>query len=47
VREKIHRERNAALDAQLAHLGADDRATLERALPVLEQLAELLTAPRA
>jgi DNA-binding MarR family transcriptional regulator len=46
LRDKIQRERNEALGAELARLDAADLATLERALPILEELTELLAERR-
>lgn len=40
MRGQIHRERTAALQAQLADLDAADRDALAAALPALERLAE-------
>lgn len=42
MRERIQRERAAALQAPIAALSARQRSTLEKALPVLEELAERL-----
>ncbi len=42
MRERIHRERARALAARVELLDADERELLWEALPVLEQLAELL-----
>jgi len=47
LRERIHRERNQALRAQLDHLPAEQRESLARALPALEALAEALRRQRA
>lgn len=47
LRERIHAERAAALDAHLAALTDADRRTLEEALPVLERLADRLKDRRA
>ncbi|QEC47411.1 MarR family transcriptional regulator [Baekduia soli] len=47
LRQKIHRERNDVLAVQLARLSDEDRRTLEEALPVLEELVELLRDRRA
>lgn len=47
--ERINRERNDALSRRIASLGEEDRLALERALPVLEELADQLRqspAPR-
>ncbi len=44
LRKQIQNERNDALAAQLVRLAPEQRAALTAALPVLEQLAELLTA---
>jgi DNA-binding MarR family transcriptional regulator len=40
--ERMRRERTDALSAALHGLSNSDRATLDRALPALEQLAEAL-----
>lgn len=42
LRERIQRERNDVLAVQLGLLAAEQRADLDRALPVLEALAERL-----
>jgi NADH:ubiquinone oxidoreductase subunit E len=46
VRERIHRERTRALSAHVELLDEEQREALWNALPVLEQLAELLPATR-
>jgi DNA-binding MarR family transcriptional regulator len=46
LRRSIRAERSRALSAHLEELGVADRELLMRALPVLEQLAELLPAAR-
>lgn len=40
LRDEIHCERTKALSGPISKLSAEQRATLEAALPVLEQLAE-------
>jgi DNA-binding MarR family transcriptional regulator len=40
MRERVHRERTAALQAHVDTLDPDERELLWRALPVLERLAE-------
>jgi DNA-binding MarR family transcriptional regulator len=42
IRERINRERAAALEVHLASLGESERGRIWAALPVLEELAELL-----
>ncbi len=44
LRERIHRERTRALETYVDELDDEQRETLWRALPVLEQLAERLPA---
>jgi DNA-binding MarR family transcriptional regulator len=46
TRERIHRERTRALSAHVELLDEEQREALWNALPVLEQLAELLPATR-
>lgn len=46
IRERIHRERSEALSAHVAELSPHQREALWTALPVLEELAELLPARR-
>ena len=46
LREKIHRERAAALSVELELLDDDEREAIERALPALERLAGLLAERR-
>jgi DNA-binding MarR family transcriptional regulator len=46
LREKIHRERTAALSVELELLDDDEREAIERALPALERLAGLLAERR-
>lgn len=46
LRERIHRERAKALEAHVSRLPAHEREQLWRALPVLEELAEMLAEPR-
>jgi DNA-binding MarR family transcriptional regulator len=46
MRERIHRERNRALQERLAELAPAQRGALMAALPALEELAELLPARR-
>jgi DNA-binding MarR family transcriptional regulator len=46
LRERIHRERNRALERHLARLNADEQRLLWQALPALEQLAESLAGER-
>jgi DNA-binding MarR family transcriptional regulator len=43
--ERIRCERNDALSRRIAALGSDDRRVLAAALPVLEELAELMLSP--
>jgi DNA-binding MarR family transcriptional regulator len=45
-RERIHRERTAALGAHVETLEEEQQAALWAALPVLEELAEQLPGPR-
>jgi DNA-binding MarR family transcriptional regulator len=45
-RERIHRERTAALGAHVETLDEEQQAALWAALPVLEELAEQLPGPR-
>jgi len=40
--ERIRKQRTAAVEAGLARVSGEDRATLEAALPALERLAEAL-----
>jgi DNA-binding MarR family transcriptional regulator len=47
MRERIHRERTAALGAHMETLDEQQRATLWAALPVLEELAEQLPGPQS
>jgi DNA-binding MarR family transcriptional regulator len=47
LRERIHRERTRALETYVDELDDEQRETLWRALPVLEELAERLPARRA
>jgi DNA-binding MarR family transcriptional regulator len=47
LRDRIRRERTAAVDVALETMSAADRRSLERALPVLEQLAEHLRDRRS
>jgi DNA-binding MarR family transcriptional regulator len=47
LRHRIQHEREDVLNVQLGQLGDEERALLERALPVLEQLAERLKGRRA
>jgi DNA-binding MarR family transcriptional regulator len=42
MRERINRERSAALALQLGELAEDERERIWQALPALEELAELL-----
>ncbi len=46
MRERIHRERTRALAEQIELLAEQDRRLLWEALPVLEELAELLQGER-
>src|SRR6202035_4998652 len=46
LRERIHRERRRALETYVDELDDEQRETLWRALPVLEELAERLPARR-
>jgi DNA-binding MarR family transcriptional regulator len=46
LRERIHRERTRALETYVDELDDEQRETLWRALPVLEELAERLPARR-
>jgi DNA-binding MarR family transcriptional regulator len=46
MRERIHRERTAALSAHVEELDEQEQAALWAALPVLEALAERLPDPR-
>jgi DNA-binding MarR family transcriptional regulator len=46
LRERIHRERTRALETYVDELNEEQRETLWRALPVLEELAERLPARR-
>jgi DNA-binding MarR family transcriptional regulator len=46
MRERIHRERNAALGAHVKTLDEQQQAALWAALPVLEALVEQLPGPR-
>lgn len=46
LRKRIHRERTAVLETHLARLSEDEQATLEAALPLLEQLADSIREPR-
>jgi DNA-binding MarR family transcriptional regulator len=46
MRERIHRERTAALGAHVDSLEDEQREALWAALPVLEALAEQLPGPR-
>jgi DNA-binding MarR family transcriptional regulator len=46
LRERIHRERTRALETYVDELDEEQRETLWRALPVLEELAERLPARR-
>jgi DNA-binding MarR family transcriptional regulator len=46
MRERIHRERTAALGAHVDSLDEEQREALWAALPVLEELAEQLPGPR-
>lgn len=46
LRERIHRERNRALERHLARLDAEEQRLLWQALPALEQLAESLAEER-
>ena len=46
MRERIHRERTAALGAHVEALEEQQREALWAALPVLEELAEQLPGPR-
>ncbi len=46
IRERIHRERSEALSAHVAELAPHQREALWDALPVLEELAELLPGRR-
>jgi DNA-binding MarR family transcriptional regulator len=45
MRERIHKERTAALGAHVESLDEDQREALWAALPVLEELAEQLPGP--
>jgi hypothetical protein len=45
MRERIHKERTAALGAHVASLDEEQREALWAALPVLEELAEQLPGP--
>jgi DNA-binding MarR family transcriptional regulator len=45
MRERIHKERTAALGAHVEELDAEQREALWAALPVLERLAEQLPGP--
>lgn len=47
MRERIHRERTAALGAHMETLDEQQQATLWAALPVLEELAEQLPGPQS
>ena len=47
IRERINRERALALEVHLARLGESEREQIWEALPVLEQLAELLRGEEA
>jgi DNA-binding MarR family transcriptional regulator len=44
--ERVRRERTNALSQALERLPGDDRRVIERALPVLEELAELIKERR-
>jgi DNA-binding MarR family transcriptional regulator len=46
LRERINHERSTALAAQMAELGEAEREQIWRALPALEELAELLRGAR-
>ncbi len=43
--ERIRSERNDALSRRIAALGSEEQRALAAALPVLEQLAELMLSP--
>ncbi len=47
LRERILHEREDVLSVQLGLLSAEERATVERALPILEELTERLKDRRA
>jgi DNA-binding MarR family transcriptional regulator len=47
MRERIHRERTAALGAHVDSLEQEQREALWAALPVLEELAEQLPGPQS
>jgi len=47
MRERIHRERTAALEAHVDTLEEEQRGALWAALPVLEELAEQLPGPQS
>jgi DNA-binding MarR family transcriptional regulator len=47
LQDRIRRERNDVLSVQLARLSGEQQRALARALPVLEELAELLKERRA
>lgn len=47
MRERIHRERTRALDANIQELDEDERETLWAALPALEELSRRLPGGRS